>query len=83
MQDRLAIVRAFIIENFYVPEELALADGTSLLERGIVDSTGVLEITAFLERTFGIAIADDEIVPDNLDTIERISEFVARKAKAA
>ena len=51
-------IRAFIVENFYVPESTSLADDTSLIESGIVDSTGVLEVVAFLEKAFDIAIPD-------------------------
>ncbi|MCL2777951.1 MAG: acyl carrier protein [Polyangiaceae bacterium] len=73
------IIRAFIASNFYVPDAHALADNASLLDQGIVDSTGVLEVTAFLESEFGIKVADDEIVPENLDTIANIVAFVRRK----
>lgn len=73
------LVRTFIVQNFYVPDSGALADDTSLLDRGIVDSTGVLEVTAFLEKEFGIRVEDAEIVPENLDTIGAIAAFVARK----
>jgi acyl carrier protein len=73
------IIRAFIASNFYVPDAHALADNTSLLDQGIVDSTGVLEVTAFLESEFGIKVTDDEIVPENLDTIANIVAFVRRK----
>ena len=77
-------IRAFIETNFYVPEETKLADDTSLLDTGIVDSTGVLEITAFLEAEYGIEVADGEIVPANMDSIQAIASFVTRKcAKAA
>ena len=72
-------VRNFVVTNFYVPEPQSLADDASLLDRGIIDSTGVLEVIGFLEDTFGITIEDDEMLPDNLDSIERISAFVARK----
>jgi acyl carrier protein len=72
-------VRKFVVTNFYVPEPQSLADDASLLDRGIIDSTGVLEVIGFLEDTFGITIEDDEMLPDNLDSIERISAFVARK----
>jgi acyl carrier protein len=73
------MVREFIVTNFYVPEARAVGDDTSLLDQGIVDSTGVLEVTAFLEERFGITIDDSEIVPENLDTIANIAAFVARK----
>lgn len=73
------IVRGFILENFYVQNAHELGDDTSLLDRGIVDSTGVLEVTAFLEERFGLAVADAEIVPENLDSIGAIVAFVGRK----
>ncbi len=72
-------VRNFVIKNFYVPEPQALADDASLLDLGVIDSTGVLEVIGFLEDTFGITVEDDEMLPENLDSIERISAFVARK----
>lgn len=75
-------IRGFVHSNFLVTEELGLTDRSSLLELGVVDSTGVLEIIAFLEKTFGFAVEDDEIVPENLDSIERIAAYVARKAPA-
>lgn len=73
-------VRAFITANFYVPDSSLLEDNASLLDQGIIDSTGVLEVISFIEETFGIAVADNEMLPDNLDSIERISNYVARKA---
>jgi acyl carrier protein len=72
-------VREFIVTNFFVPDEGSLADDTSLLEQGIVDSTGVLELTAFIEETFSVKVEDSEIVPENLDTIGGILAFIARK----
>lgn len=72
-------IRSFIKQNYFVPDGSPLPDDASLLEQGIVDSTGVLEIIAFIERTFQITVHDAELVPDNLDSIERISAFVAKK----
>jgi acyl carrier protein len=72
-------VRAFITSNFYVADPSSLGDGTSLLDSGIVDSTGMLEVIYFIEETFGIKVDYTEMVPDNLDSIERIANFVARK----
>lgn len=76
-------IRAFVVDNFYVPETAELYDDTSLIETGIVDSTGVLEVVAFLEREFGITVADREILPENLDTIERMTAFVMRQQAIA
>lgn len=72
-------VRQFIQQNFYVDEPERLAGGISLVQEGIVDSTGMLEVIAFLESKFGIKVEDHETVPANLDSIDRIVEFVARK----
>lgn len=72
-------VRAFVTSNFYVADPASLEDGASLLDRGIIDSTGVLEVIFFIEETFGIKVEDSEMLPDNLDSVERISNFVARK----
>jgi acyl carrier protein len=74
-----AQVRQFILSNFYVADASALGEETSLLDQGIVDSTGVLEVISFLETTFGIQVADEEMLPDNLDSIGRITAFVAKK----
>ena len=73
-------VRQFIGQKFLAgmgPEEVQ--PDASLLENGILDSTGVLEFIDFLEQTFNIKIADEELVPDNLDTINKIVAFVERK----
>ena len=72
-------VKSFITTNFYVPDPAALEDDASLLDKGIVDSTGVLEIIGFLEQEFGVTVDDAEILPENLDSVGRIAEFVAKK----
>jgi acyl carrier protein len=80
-RDVAARVRAFVSSNFYV-DEAALEEDTSLLDRGIVDSTGVLEVVAFLGREFGVEVADEDLVAENLDSIKRIAAYVARKKSA-
>jgi acyl carrier protein len=72
-------VRDFVTSNFYVADSGSLEDRTSLLEQGIIDSTGVLEVIMFIESTFGVTVEDSEMLPENLDSIERIAAFVARK----
>ncbi len=72
-------VRQFITNNFYVADPNTLADDASLLDAGIVDSTGVLEVVTFLESEFGVKVQDAEIVPENVDSIARIAEFIRRK----
>ena len=65
--------------NFYVPDASALTDDASLLDRGLIDSTGVLEVIEYLETTFGITVTDDEMLPENLDSVDRIVAFVEKK----
>lgn len=72
-------VRSFVTTNFYVPNPAALGDEASLLDQGIIDSTGVLEVISFLEDAFAVTVEDSEMLPENLDSIARISSFVARK----
>lgn len=76
-------IRSFVEQNFYVAEGDRLSEDASLIRTGVVDSTGVLEIIAFLETEFGIAVEDRDAVPANLDSIARIAEFVARKMAGA
>jgi acyl carrier protein len=77
-----ARARRFIVENFYVSDPASLAGDTSLINTGLVDSTGMLEVIAFLESEYGIRVEDREMVPANLETIDRIAAFVARKRPA-
>ncbi len=73
----LDAVRSFVVEAFYAPADLA--EEASLLDTGTMDSTGVLELIAFLEKRWGIAVDDREIHPDYFDSIRRITAFVERK----
>lgn len=82
MEDIKIKVRAFVVDNFLFGNANGLADDTSFLEAGILDSTGVMEVVAFLEREFGIKIDDDELTPENLDSIDNIGAFIAQKQQA-
>ena len=77
--DKIQPVRDFITQNFLFNRNGDLTDEASFLESGIIDSTGVLELVAFLEKTYGIEIPDEELVPANLDSIRQISEYLGRK----
>ena len=73
-------IRNFIVENFLFGEhENGLKDSDSLLENGIIDSTGVVELVSYLEETYEIEIEDDELIPDNLDSIYNVTQFIMRK----
>ncbi len=74
-----ARIRQFILENFYIRDPSEVADDTLLVTNGIVDSTGMLEVIAFLEEQFGIQVADEETTPENLDSIDRMAAFIGRK----
>ncbi|HEX8805034.1 MAG TPA: acyl carrier protein [Acidimicrobiales bacterium] len=72
-------IRAFLVDSFLLGNDHGFDDADSLIEAGIVDSTGVMEVVTFLEESFGIEIADEELVADNLDSVERLAAFVGRK----
>lgn len=76
-------IRTFIVDHFLMGQGDALANNTSFLEQGVVDSTGVLELVAHLESTYGFKVADDELTPDNLDSVDAIAAFVQRRKTAA
>lgn len=74
-----ASVRKFIIESFLFGDDSSLKTDTSFIENGIIDSTGVLELITYIEENYGIRVEDHEIVPENLDSIRRVVEFLGRK----
>lgn len=79
-----AQIRTFIVDNFLFGDDgYPLTDDMSLIDNDLVDSTGILEIVSFLEERFGMSVADAEIVPANLDSIARITAYVASKRVAA
>ena len=73
-------IRQFVIANFlFGTDDGTLASDESFLENGIIDSTGVLELVGFLEQTYQIKVRDQELIPDNLDSLHKVSAFVQRK----
>jgi acyl carrier protein len=75
-----AELRSFLAENFLLGEEFrGLPGSASLIEAGIIDSTGVLELVGFLEEAYDIEITDSELVPENLDSIDQVVRFVGAK----
>lgn len=76
-------VKLFILKNFLFTEDASsVKDSDSLMERGIIDSTGVLELIGHLEESYGIKVEDEEMIPGNLDSIDAIAAFVGRKVPA-
>jgi acyl carrier protein len=76
-------VRTFVVENFLFGDGDTLKGDTSFLEEGVMDSTGILELVMYLEETYGIRIQDDELVPENLDTLGNIAAYLETKVDAA
>lgn len=80
MSDIEAQIRQYVRENFILgQEDLELSDQDSFLESGIIDSTGILELVAFVEESFDIEILDEEMLPENLDSISNAANFIRSK----
>lgn len=71
-------IRNFIVENFLFGEKNELKDDASFLEEGIIDSTGVLELIEFLEEEFNIEIDDEDMIPENLDSLNNLEKYMAK-----
>ncbi len=75
-----SVIRNFILENYlFTDDQTELNNDDSFLDKGIIDSTGILEVIFFLEEEFGVQVEDDEMLPENLDSVTYISTFIARK----
>jgi acyl carrier protein len=72
-------IQSFIVRTFPRARKRAINENAQLLESGIIDSLGVLDVVAFLEKSFTIKISDDELTPENFATIKRLAEFVQKK----
>jgi len=72
-------VRQFILDKFPLARKQQLQDSDALLESGILDSLGVLDLVAFIEKEFRISVADEELVPENFQTIDRLVAFIQGK----
>ena len=76
-------LRKYILETYlFTTDDSALANDDSFLDKGIIDSTGILELVMYLEEEFGLAVADEELLPENLDSINNLVKFVAQKQAA-
>ena len=75
-----ALIRNYILENFlFTDDDSLVQNDASFLEDGIVDSTGILELVMFVEETFGIAVEDEEILPENFDSVAQLAQYVRLK----
>jgi len=76
-------LRAYIVDNFLFGDDDGFDDSVSFLDTGIIDSTGILELITFLEEQFSIKVNDDELIPENLDSISKLIVFIEKKLGAA
>ncbi len=75
-------VKNYILENvLYGAGDDALSDEDSFLEKGIIDSTGIMEIVSYVEDEFNISVHDEEMIPENLDTINNLARFITKKTE--
>jgi acyl carrier protein len=77
-------IRNFILENFLFDQnENALENDASFLDENIIDSTGILELVAFIEETYSIHVEDEELIPENLDSVNNVVSFIEKKLGSA
>ena len=76
-------LRTIVTETFLVGSNTELHGDDSFIETGIIDSTGILQLVEFLEQEFGIKVEDEDLIPENLDSINRLVAFVGRKGMSA
>ena len=82
-RDPKSRIRTFLSENFlFTTDGFPFSDQESLLEAGVVDSTGILELTLFVEETFGFEVPDDDVVPDNFDSVAKLAAYIESKTSS-
>ncbi|HKB87894.1 MAG TPA: acyl carrier protein [Ignavibacteriaceae bacterium] len=77
--DIVDIIKEFIIDNFLFGESNHFDENTDLFEKGILDSTGIIELVGFIEKTFNITIDDEELITDNFSSLSRITRYLQMK----
>jgi acyl carrier protein len=82
MQDAKAIVRRFLLDTIVMAGHVEIADETSFMDDHILDSTGFIELITFVEETFGVTVDDEEMLPENFDSLRNIDAYLARKRAA-
>jgi len=83
MENFKTSIRHFIIDNFLFGDDTGLDDQTSLLMNGIVDSMGILELVHFISEEFQVTVANEELLPENLDSIDNIARYLSHKCQTA
>ena len=83
MSDPRSQIRQFVVQNFLFGENGDMTNDASFLAQGIIDSTGVLELVAHIEKTYGIRVRDEELTPENLDSINAVAAYLERRLQEA
>jgi acyl carrier protein len=83
VQDTKAVVRKFLLDNFVMGGGVDIGDETSFIQAHILDSTGFIELITFIEERFAVTVSDEEMLPENFDSLLSIDGYVARKRAAA
>ena len=83
MNDNVKDIKQFIVNNFLFGDDSSLQENTSFMQSGIIDSTGILELVTHIEQTYNIKIHDQELVPENMDSINNIGRFLSKKLPCA
>jgi len=73
-------LRAFIVDNFLFGDDRGLEDDSSFLDGGFLDSTGIMQLIAYIEEAYAVTVEDEELVPENLDSINKVAAFLETKA---
>jgi len=76
-------LRRFITENYLLGRDFTFADDDSFLEHSIIDSIGILQLVTFLQDTYGITVRDEELLPENLDSVNAVTAYLCRKLDGA
>ena len=83
MENYTAQVRAFIIDNFlFGSDDGSLGEDESFLQAGIIDSTGIMEVVAWIEEDFGVKVSDMDLLPENFDSVNRLAAYIGRRVAA-
>lgn len=76
-------IRSFIVDNFLFGDAGGLRNDSSFIKEGIVDSTGILQLVAFIQEQYRVVVEDEELIPENLDSVSKVAAFVEHKMKLA
>jgi acyl carrier protein len=79
MDEKKKKIRQFVVDNFLFGDDRGLKDDSSFLDEGLIDSTGILELVNFIEEEFSVKVADLELHPENLDSINNVAEYLRKK----